>query len=336
MKIFFIQLLIALSLSVKGAVIEYNANGLLSKYHEYCSDKIILLDSFKAYVNQYYEQDSLGCIRAACQQEDWEFRLTFFAAFSIHRRFPDVNYGLSYEIMFLNISSMVTKNLIKFYPTQEQKDRYFKEMELLLNLCEEAIPKIGGGSYFGTQILTGRFLHQNLAYEYARNTINYDSYFSALQNIQRFLEDPNLMQNLPQDFVNSSTQFIIYSYIIYEQECTQLFEYSGKEHLTHLAVFYILSEVREKKIIGNFCLRPTTLIKKLVNLFTGNVTGKIESFVYRCFATQYGYYQLDPDIKPIIQHGEELLKKPHLWNLEGIISLRKFLNPPTNLDLEVD
>jgi hypothetical protein len=260
-----------------------------------------------------------------------------------------VNKVSSYVEMFDDISEMAAKNLLKFYPTKEKKDLYFEELELLIHLCEEIIPEIKSYKfvhYHEGQILTLKFLHQNLSYDYDGKTINYDSYFSALQNIQRFLDIPDVTLNPPPDLVNSCTQFIIYSYIISEKNCTQLFEYQGMDHLTHLAIFYIKKEIRSD---GNYqkglCKYPALTIRALVSLFTSDVRGEIRQFVDEVLAQIPGVlekYNLDHNIQSFTQLSELQDVEPfkngplYLWNLKAMIALEKYLISHPNSDLDVD
>jgi hypothetical protein len=277
--------------------------------------------------------------------------LAFFAAFPNPQHEPDVNEVSSYVAMFKDVSEMVTGNLLKFYATKEMKDRYFEEMELLIHLCEEIIPKIESYkfanyfndqpkvesykfvNYFNGQILTLKFLHQNLSYDFERNTINYDSYFSALKNIQMYLGIPNIMKNPPQNLVNSCTQFIIYSYIISKQNCTKLFEYQGKEHLTHLAIFYIKREIRSNSDYHkSFCKYPAVTIENLFNLFNGDVTGEIKLLVEEgCIHLNLNTTSNDQLYK--LQNVEYF---NFLWNSCGLSALGLFLCSSTNLELDVN
>jgi hypothetical protein len=284
----------------------------------------------------------------ACQQ-NWEFRLTFFAALLSPNRQPDVNNLHSYVNMFYDISEMVTKNLLKFYPTQEKKDIYFEEMRLLINICEEIITKIENYqriSYIRGQVLTSKFLYQNLSFDYARDTINYNSYYSALQNIQSFARNPNDMTLPPQDLINSCTQFIIYSYIISEKNCSRIFEYSRMEHLQHLAIFFIKKEIRaEDNYHQRFSRSPESRIKDLVSLFSGDVTGKIRLFVGEVLTELpelLEQYNFDRNIKSFtqlgkLQHFEPFKGSPYsLWNLKTMMALEKYLASHSNSDLDVD
>jgi hypothetical protein len=60
MKIFLVQFLFALFLSVKGAELEYSANGLINLFNDYSIEKSIDKGLFRAAIRQYYKRDSLG------------------------------------------------------------------------------------------------------------------------------------------------------------------------------------------------------------------------------------------------------------------------------------
>jgi hypothetical protein len=350
MKIFLVQFLFALSLSVNGAVFENNATGLLNLYNQYSNDKSIGRDLFEAYLKLYYQKDRLGCLRVACQQNDWGFKLAFFSVFLNPRRSPRVSDSYSYEEMVNDINEMAIRNLLKFYPTNEEKDLYFEEMELLNNQCEEAITKIGNSKHlprYESQILTIKFLHRNLSYDYDGKTINYDSYFSTLKNIQQFGIYPNFKVHPPQELINICTQFIIYSNIISEQNCTKLFEYQGKEHLKHLAIFFIHSEIREKRDFRKkFSKTPAMIIEDLIDLFTGNVSEKLRLFLQKFLTNSPDYrrhYKLGPNIKSFTQLDELNDTLPRyddeayfLWNSRGLSTLEKWLISHPYSDLVVD
>lgn len=347
MKIFLIPIFISIACSIEGASIDCNSSGLLERYKQYldCSGEkaFCSFDLFERYVKSYYYQDPLECIRFA-YKEDWQFRLAFFAALLNPFGIPIKDENRYYEWMLIHIGKMIIRDSLDVPSSNEEKNRHFEVMDILIAIYQETIAKTGSPRIddYLSQVLIFKFLHQNLSFEYALGTIDYRSFFSSFQNILVIMGETNDPKNSSQELINNCFQFIIYSFIISTKNCIFLFEYEGIERMP-LALFYILRYIRDGAFVfERLTIDPSQCIKDLIKFLEGDITAKMATFLNESldFLPESECLQnlsLNPEIKSFTQLGNfldvESLKSTNpyfLWNLKGLKILEQYLvqHPP--------
>lgn len=336
---FLLQLLIVFSCFVNGALTEYNALGLLRKYRQHLKGdtkfNFYTFDQFESYLRFFYLENPLECVKLA-YKGDWKFRFTFFAALFNSFYKPDENLNNHFFVTMVNdICESVIKNFLKMYRTKEEKEKDFERLELLITIAQEAIPKIDdlGIQFYQTEILILKFLHQNLSYDYERNTIDYHTFFFSLRNTIKLIAESKDPENPSQELINSGAQFIINALSISKNNCMFLFGYQGMDNLKLLALFYIIKYIRNVNWSENYIRDHLQCIKDLIGVFNGeDIMPKIEGFLKESFEFLpecLRVHKFSPRINSIthLEHfiNYENIHPCNLWNLNGMIVLEQYL-----------
>lgn len=334
MKIFLLQLFFAFSSFVQSSKTKCNAIELLREYKRYKIDKKDGRESLETYLESYYQENSLECIKLA-YIGDWSFRLIFFSILRSPHRRPKEHKKFYYEFMLEDIDELIRLSFLEIYPAKEEKEKHFEGVKLLIKIAQETVPKINEHQiqYYQKLILCFKFLNQNFSFDYERKTIDYHSFFSSLCNIIRLIgESQDLLNDPSQELVNNSTLFITYSFRISKKNCLFLFGYQGMEHLKPLAIFYIQKFIRTS-CMGSFLLNLSKCIKDLIGILEGNVLPEIRIFLDHYsgdfLAERLNFYGLIvwkdsfTDLERFIDY--ERIKPCDLWSLKGMIILEQYL-----------